>query len=231
MCGPIALTVPLNRSNNWTMVGGLIQYNSGRLLSYAALGVIVGSLGLSINTFGFLQWISIITGGILIIYAWRKYLGDLFPRLSARLSMGFVLSRGMGKIMKSQSPFKLSMLGVLNGLLPCGMVSVALMNALLAGNIGGSSLAMFVFGIGTLPGMITVSYLANKISSKSRKKMTRTLPYLLTIVGVMIILRGMNLNIPYISPKAEMVQTVDQNTGETTSTAELNCCHDSKSCE
>ena len=231
MCGPIALAVPLNRKNSWTMISGLIQYNLGRVLSYAILGVFVGSLGMSIHTFGFLQWISIITGGILIIYAWRKYIGDLFPRLTHNLFLGGLVSRNMGRLIKSESPFKLSLMGVLNGLLPCGMVYVALMNALLAGNIAGSSMAMMAFGIGTLPGMIAVSFLANRVNGNSRKKMTRALPYLLTMVGLMIILRGMNLDIPYISPKVEMVETFDSTTGETADMVNMSCCHDSDSCE
>lgn len=230
MCGPIAMAIPLNRTNNLTVLGGALQYNVGRIFTYSILGVIVGSFGLTINTIGILQWLSIAAGIGIIIFAWRKFFrGRLLDRFSLPGIQSF-LSRRLGKIMKSKSPLKLLALGGLNGLLPCGMVFAGLLNAVLAGNPLNSALAMAAFGVGTLPSMLMVAFAANKIGQNTRAKVNKVVPYLLTVVGLLIVLRGMNLDIPYISPKVNAVET--EVTSETSEPAvEMSCCHSSTTCE
>lgn len=225
MCGPIAMAIPVNRSNNLTILSGTLQYNGGRVITYSVLGAIVGSIGLTINTLGILQWLSIIAGIGLILFAWRKYFSKLFSGKLPTFGIQSLLNKGLGKVIKSKSPFKLVLLGGLNGLLPCGMVFAALLNAILTGDILGSALAMTAFGIGTLPAMIAVTFMANKINANVRQKMNKAVPYLLTIVGVLVILRGMNLNIPYISPNTFVVEQIDEETGETETQVEMSCCH------
>lgn len=225
MCGPIAMAIPVNRSSNLSILSGTLQYNGGRIITYAILGAIVGSIGLTINTMGVLQWLSIIAGIGLILFAWRKYFSKLFSGKIPTFGVQSFLNKGLGKVIKSQSPFKLILLGGLNGLLPCGMVFAALLNAILTGEILGSALAMAAFGVGTLPAMIAVTFMANKINANVRQKMNKAVPYLLTVVGILVILRGMNLNIPYISPNTTVVEQVDENTGKTETKVEMSCCH------
>jgi len=228
MCGPIALAVPVNRKNNLTILSGALQYNFGRILTYAILGLIVGSIGLSIKTMGILQWLSIIAGVGLILFAWKKYLFQFAIFKSSRFSIQPILNKGLGKIIRSKSPFRLFLLGTLNGLLPCGMVFVALTNAILTGDFLPSALAMIAFGIGTLPSMIAVIFMMNKITQQTRQRMTRMVPYLLTIVGLLVILRGLNLGIPYLSPNVKMVEKkidLDDETVETEESIQMDCCH------
>ncbi|MGJ8661454.1 MAG: sulfite exporter TauE/SafE family protein [Bacteroidota bacterium] len=227
MCGPIAMAIPVNRKNNWTILNGILQYNLGRILTYAIFGLIVGSIGLTIHTFGVLQWLSIISGALLIIYAWRKWLGRSFNANLPNLGINGFVSKGIGTILKSKFPFKLPLLGMLNGLLPCGMVYVALMNALLAGNQGSSALAMIAFGVGTLPSMIAVGFAAGKINGALRHKLNASVPYILTLVGFLIILRGMNLGIPFISPKAEMAMKHNSEMNKMHPKMKMDCCHSS----
>lgn len=231
MCGPIAMAVPVNRKNNLTILSGTLQYNLGRVLTYALLGLIVGSIGLSINTLGLLQWISIIAGIFLIVFAWRKYLQHLLPMVKLNLSMHSFTNKYLGKLIRSKSPFKLSLLGMLNGLLPCGMVYVALGNALLGGDMLSGALAMAAFGVGTLPGMMAVTFMANKLSLQVRRRMNKAVPYILTIVGVMVVLRGMNLGIPFVSPNVNMAKVINQETGEEEETVTMSCCHSKSECE
>jgi sulfite exporter TauE/SafE len=124
------------------------------------------------------------------------------------------------------------MLGMLNGMLPCGMVYVAMINALLAGHPFSSAGAMIAFGIGTLPSMIAVGFAANRISASVRQKINRAVPYLLTLVGLLIVLRGMNLDIPFISPKVSVVKTETKKRTEKTAEpqVEMSCCHKKNSC-
>jgi uncharacterized protein len=226
MCGPIALAVPLNRENNFTIISGILQYNFGRILTYSILGVLVGAIGITANTFGFLQWLSIITGILLIIYAWRKWLGSKIDQKLAIPAVNQFVSQNIGRLMRSKSPFRLPLLGGLNGLLPCGMVFFALGNALLAGSPSQSALAMAAFGVGTLPSMMIVAFAANRMGNSLRAKLNAVVPYLLTIVGLLIILRGMNLNIPFISPGLKTVVTEEK-----VEEVEMSCCHSKDNCE
>lgn len=221
MCGPIAMAIPVNRTSNWTILSGILQYNFGRIFTYSILGALIGSIGLTFNTLGVLQWLSIITGVFLILFAWRKWLSTIFFTKLPLPGIHSFVSKRLGKVFKSQSPFKLVIFGLINGLLPCGMVYFGLMNALLAGSPLTSSYAMIAFGIGTLPSMIAVGFAANRINSSMRQKMNKVVPYLLTIVGLLIVLRGMNLDIPYLSPKVNITKT-----GKTKEPkVEMSCCH------
>jgi len=221
MCGPIALAIPVNRTSNWTILKGVLHYNFGRILTYSILGLLVGSIGLTIQTLGFLQGLSIVSGLFLIVFAWKKwYSAALFSKFPS-IGIQVFVQKSLGKVITSKSPFKIGILGVLNGLLPCGMVYAALLNSLLAGNPLGSASAMIAFGIGTLPSMIAVGFAANRIDSKMRHKFSKIVPYLLTIVGLLIVLRGMNLGIPYVSPKVSVSKTHFQQTPA----AEMSCCH------
>lgn len=228
MCGPIAMAVPLNRSSNSRILFGILQYNTGRIASYTILGAIAGSVGLTINTFGLLQWLSIISGVLLVLFAWRKYFYRLFPKLHVNPIFSVFISNALSKTMRSGSVFKLGILGSLNGLLPCGMVFVGLTNALLAGSIYGSSLAMLAFGLGTLPSMIIVALVANRVTPSIRRKMNKVVPYMLTVVGILIVFRGLNLNIPYLSPS---VHEGDNATDSSNKNIEMSCCHSADNCE
>jgi sulfite exporter TauE/SafE len=221
MCGPIAMAIPVNRTNSFTILLGVLQYNFGRILTYAWLGFIIGSVGITIETFGFLQWVSIIAGIFMILYAWRKWLSVHISFGSPKLGIEGFVSKNLGKVISSNIPFKLSLLGMLNGLLPCGMVYIGLTNALVAGSPLKSVYAMAAFGVGTLATMILVGFAANKISMQLRNKLAKVVPYMLTLVGVLIILRGLNLDIPYISPKMEEVHLNNQKVDVV-----MKCCYD-----
>ncbi len=97
----------------------------------------------------------------------------------------------------------LFLIGLLNGLLPCGLVYMAVAGGLATGNILYSSLFMASFGLGTLPAMIAMSFAGSFISLKIRNNMKKAIPYIFACMGILLILRGMNLNIPYLSPALE----------------------------
>jgi uncharacterized protein len=232
MCGPIVMAVPVNRKNNWSIFTGVLEYNVGRILTYALFGILIGSIGLTIHTFGFLQWLSIISGVLLIAYAWRKWLGKSFHIKMPSVNVNHFVSKGIGSVLRSKFPFKLTLLGMLNGLLPCGMVYVALMNALLTGTQTSSAFAMVAFGLGTLPSMMVVGFATGKINGALRSKLNATVPYMLTLVGFLIILRGMNLGIPFISPSVEITMKHKKGSQKKEPEMKMDCCHSSKkSCD
>lgn len=221
MCGPIALAIPVNRTNNWTILVGVLSYNFGRILTYATLGAFIGAIGFSIELVGIMQWISIIAGIGMILYAWRKWLTLKIPFSIGVAGLNGFISKNKGKIMASDSVFKLVILGLLNGLLPCGMVYIALMNALLGGNPLNSSLAMAFFGLGTLPALVFVGFYGNQISIALRQRISKFVPYLLTLVGLLMLLRGLNLNIPMISPAVKVKKAIEQSKPS----VEVKCCY------
>ena len=103
----------------------------------------------------------------------------------------------------------LFLIGLLNGLLPCGLVYMAVAGALATGNIIYSSLFMACFGLGTLPAMLAMSFAGNFITLSSRNTIKKLVPYIVGIMGILLILRGLNLDIPYISPALAATGTVE----------------------
>lgn len=227
MCGPLVMAIPIKRRTNFSLITGILQYNVGRIFTYFLLGILIGTIGLSIQTFNILQWISILSGIFLILFAWRKF----FPtKLNTAFKISVVylfITRSIGTILASESPLKLSLLGMLNGMLPCGMVYLGMLNAILTGDLFQSGLAMAIFGLGTLPSMIFAAYSAAKLTPAFRSKLNRFVPVILTFVGTLIIIRGLNLGIPYISPKIVADKT-EKNTSLPKilkPEMEMSCCH------
>lgn len=201
MCGPIALALPLNRKSFASILTGILAANSGRIITYTLLGFLIGSIGFSLHLFRLFQVLSIILGVSLIVIAWRK---QVLKRFEFRIP-GFQnwVSKRMALLLKQNGSLKLFGIGLLNGLLPCGMIFLALANALLAENPIGSAAAMAAFGLGTLPALLAVGFFAQNINQVFRKKLSAAFPYLLSVIGLLVILRGANLGIPYLSPKME----------------------------
>lgn len=221
MCGPLVLAIPVDRSNPRTVLFGVLQYNAGRIAAYAVLGLLAGLLGFTVQSFGLLRWISILTGFFMILYAWKKW---MVRGIGGRTFTGFnrFWSVALGRILASGSRFRLPLLGALNGVLPCGMVYLALMNAVLGGDSLRSALAMIFFGLGTLPALIFVAYAANRVSPRLRLSFSKSVPYLLTLAGLLVMLRGMNLGIPYLSPKVSLVA---EKSPEKPAEMKVSCCH------
>lgn len=218
MCGPIALALPL-RSDSWTrrIAGGLL-YNTGRISTYILLGAIFGLLGKGLQMAGFQLWASVIVGSLMIAFVVIPLLfkqlpsaGNVFEGYSVRLMGGF------RKLFRNSSYPSLFGIGLLNGILPCGLVYVAVAGALNTGEVYQGMLYMALFGAGTIPVMFAVSMAGTMISLNLRVFINRLSPYVIVVLGVLIILRGLSLGIPYISPKAEALTPVVEKAHS--------CCH------
>lgn len=202
MCGPIAMAIPVSRSSNFSIISGALQYNFGRVAAYSFLGFLIGSVGFSFAGLKWMQWLSISAGLVMILIAWHKIFSSGQSKLEMKLTQQ--ISRGIGKLIRSKSPFKLMGLGMLNGFLPCGMVFLGLTNALLQGSPVKGALAMLFFGLGTIPMLFAVVFFASKLNGSWRLKFTKAVPYIMTVVGILVILRGLNLGIPYLSPEIKI---------------------------
>jgi sulfite exporter TauE/SafE len=208
MCGPIAFSLPLAGKGDLAKFTGTLLYNFGRIVTYSCLGLLLGLTGASLALIGIQQLVSIIAGVlILVILLWPGKLGwtrmpqnGLFYKTVAKI-------RSMiGRYFNARSYWSLFMIGLLNGLLPCGLVYMAITGAIISADPLESSLFMACFGLGTLPVMWSVSFFGNYISTGLRQRIRRVYPVLLGLMACLLIVRGMGLGIPYLSPKAD-VQT------------------------
>ncbi|WP_423129149.1 sulfite exporter TauE/SafE family protein [Gaoshiqia sp. Z1-71] len=220
MCGPIAVALPL-RSHSWlSKISGGLLYNLGRTLTYALLGILFGLLGRGIQLAGFQQWTSILLGILMILsvlfpYFFRQKIsiGNLFTGYAARLISN------LQQLFRKHDWSSLFLIGLLNGLLPCGLVYVAVAGAINTNQVTDGALFMALFGLGTIPMLLAVSLTGNAISAGLRSKMRKLVPYFVVLLGILFVLRGLSLGIPYVSPKSEKLAP------KTEVIHEESCCH------
>ncbi|OOV16191.1 sulfite exporter TauE/SafE family protein [Flavobacterium sp. LM4] len=201
MCGPIAMMLPVDHQNEAKKVTQIITYHLGRLTAYATIGLIFGLLGRGFFLAGLQQKMSIIIGVAMIaavliperIFSKYNFSKPVYKVISN-------LKSTLGSQFKNKSYKSLFTIGLLNGFLPCGMVYVALFGAIAMQSAGFGVLYMLLFGLGTIPLMTIVVYLHSLLKLPFRNKIQKAIPYVAVIIGVLFILRGLGLGIPYVSP-------------------------------
>lgn len=209
MCGPIAFMLPVSRNNNVLKAFQIFLYHFGRLLSYSIIGLAFGLIGKSLNIFGMQQHLSIGIGilMILVILLPSKRLQKFHFSKSLYRIVGKVKS-SLGAALKKRTPDTFFTIGFLNGFLPCGLVYMAVFGAIASGEIAAGSLYMLLFGLGTIPLMTTAVYFSSLLGGSIRKKVQRLIPAFVFLIGVLFIIRGLGLDIPYLSP-APAIAVVD----------------------
>jgi uncharacterized protein len=202
MCGPVAVALPLNNQSWFARISGGLLYNGGRTFTYAALGTVFGLAGMGIALGGVQQWVSVVIGSFMILAVLIPRLGSSGKKISLLTdSFSGLLKKPFVMLFRVRTPGSLFMIGLLNGFLPCGLVYIALASALLMSRVYEGTLYMVSFGIGTIPMMMAISIAGNILSLKLRKKLSKVIPAFIILLGLLFILRGLNLGIPYISPK------------------------------
>ncbi|ANH81325.1 hypothetical protein A8C56_10315 [Niabella ginsenosidivorans] len=198
MCGPLALSLPLSHTGRIGRVVSILLYNLGRTATYFLLGTLLGLLGHRMVITAYQQLFAVITGVIiLIVLIAGRYLPDVKLLNGFRLWLKRALARFLSR---KNKPATFFMIGMLNGLLPCGMVYMAVASALLIGGPLQSGVFMAAFGMGTLPLMGLLMLTGHHVSFSLRNKMRKLPSYFMAVAAVLIILRGLNLGIPFISP-------------------------------
>jgi len=204
MCSPITLLIGGNHVNK-RFVFQRIQYNLGRLVGYAVLGVFAGFFGKVVWFFGVQQWLSLIFGIVLMLSLLLFGSHSIHnPTWRPLLKLTTWLKRGFSNVHQWDSSLKGLSIGVLNGFLPCGLVYMALMGAMSMPSVAESIIYMLVFGLGTWPMMLAVSFFGGWFKSRINTKALIFVPY---IIALLFILRGLDLGIPYVSPTIEMSRT------------------------
>ncbi|MET3542121.1 sulfite exporter TauE/SafE [Pontibacter aydingkolensis] len=210
------MSLPFVGSTGWRYYAGRLLYNSGRIVTYASLGALAGAFGESLQMAGLQQTVSILSGILILLLL-------VLPAMLKGKSAGIPgtdmimtwVRKKLGYYFQKNSLGSLFMVGLLNGLLPCGFVYIALAGAISAPSITGAMLYMTLFGLGTFPLMFLVSLSGKLISLRMRSMFNRTVPYVGMTLAILFIVRGLGLGIPYLSPKVE----------ETTAhKTEMSCC-------
>ncbi len=194
MCGPLVLAV---RGAGTGSAGAAFLYHGSRALTYVMLGIAAGALGQSIQWAGITRWLSIGLGTAIL-------LGLVLSRIRQFWNYGTVGFSGFQKAFRffvsRQNAAGILGLGLLNGLLPCGLVVAALATAIVTGDIFTGGLTMAVFALGTWPMMLAIHVAKIPLPASVRQKFVALFPAVLMLTAILLILRGMNLGIPLISP-------------------------------
>lgn len=219
MCGPIALSLGLSKKQQVNFHLQNLTYQLGRILTYSFLGAIVGIVGEGFQLAGFQKYISILAGILLITMALFSFGGDFTSKIPAISNALLKVKINIGKLLRKTDYSSRFLTGVLNGFLPCGMVYMALTASLAAGGIWQSSTFMVFFGLGTFPFMFAAVLFGNILNATVRNKILKIVPVFMLILGALFILRGMELGIPYVSPKKEALKVekhmnIDKNSDE-----------------
>lgn len=191
MCGPIALALPVHHRSTFGKLLGILAYNAGRTFTYSVLGLLFGLIGSTLDFGGMQRGLSIGTGVILL--GTVAYSSHWIDRLSAPLPLQKGVSwvkKRLGLLLSRRSFSALFLLGTLNGLLPCGLVYMALISSIAMGNPWEGSLFMALFGAGTMPAMSAVAFVKTFISSKFRSHARRLMPAFAAVVAILLIVRG-----------------------------------------
>src|SRR3989304_2024375 len=202
MCGPIAIALPVPDSNNLSFFTGRILYNLGRVVTYSLLGAVLGLVGSKIALAGAQQVVSIVLGVVIIIAVLlpQKY-KNYFAQHPVIQKLAQPLKSNIGVLFQKGTFSAMFLIGILNGFLPCGLVYVALAGAIASGDAISGAAVMILFGLGTVPAMFVASVFGKFINIGIRTKIRKAVPVLAILLAVIFIMRGMNLGIPYLSPK------------------------------
>ena len=201
MCGPIAFMLPVDRTNSFIKITQIFTYHFGRLLAYSIIGLFFGLVGKSLYIFGFQQQLSIAIGVLMIIvvlipvqtfnrYNFSKPVYNIIPKVKSSL----------GKALKKKTADTFLTIGFLNGFLPCGLVYMAVFASLAMQSTTQGSLYMVLFGLGTIPLMTTAIYIGKFLNIKAKQRIQKAIPVFVIIIGLLFIIRGLGLDIPYLSP-------------------------------
>jgi sulfite exporter TauE/SafE len=201
MCGPLAIALPGTGAGRHAYAGQRVVYNVGRILTYAALGSLFGFVGQTLFLVGFQRGLSILVGSTLLIVVLigpgrRARLTSIGMAQSALLA----LRSELRAMMDRRGWSTMFGIGILNGFLPCGLVYVALAGAVTTGSMTGGILYMTLFGVGTFPVMFGISMIGKTVQGRLRGAVQRAIPIVLVGMGTLLILRGMSLGIPFLSP-------------------------------
>lgn len=197
MCGGINLTqcIPqterVEGESRFLALRPAFLYNFGRVISYTAVGFVVGGIGSAITFSNTAQGILKLIAGVFMVIMGINML-DIFPwlrKLNPRMPM-FIAGKVNGVKAKNSSPL---IVGLLNGFMPCGPLQAMQIYALSTGNPFTGALSMFLFSLGTVPLMFGLGALSSILSKTFTKKIMTAGAVLVVVLGLSMFTQGYSL--------------------------------------
>lgn len=198
MCGPLALAIPTYQNNKWVIVFEKLLYNFGRVITYSLLGLLIGVIGKQLWIYGLQQGVSLLSGVLIIMAGLSRIFKIYLPRTRIFSKPVSLFNQLLTYAFKQRAGHLF--IGMLNGLLPCGFVYLAMVGAVNTPSSFTAAQYMFWFGIGTFPLMLLATIGSGFMGYAVRKRINKAIPYVMVCLGCWFILRGLCLNIPYLSP-------------------------------
>lgn len=197
MCGPIAMALPFQDQNKWRIFQNTLLYNGGRIATYALIGILPGLVGQGLALGGFQKNMSILLGIFILLAAVFSFGADRYlQKIPLYRRFYFFVQQKLGQLLKNQDRSTFFSIGLLNGLLPCGLVYMALAGALTQTNMFAGAGYMAFFGLGTLPLMLTVALSKGLISLGLRNFIRKVTPAFMVIFALLLLFRGFHVSLP-----------------------------------
>ena len=212
MCGPIIWVMPFQFISGFKKWMGIGLYHFGRITVYALLGLTLHSFKGLFNPVVQL-YVSIILGIALLLAGILSFQSNQL--LKIKMPWSDWAKERLGKLMSNISLATLLGAGALNGLLPCGLVYMALSTAVIVPDLFTAALAMYAFGLGTVPMLVGITIFKSRFNVQIFHKARKFVPFVMLGFGLLFVVRGMNLGIPYLSPKIEV----------SNHEVKVDCCH------
>ncbi len=195
MCGPLALSLPVQVKSRQQRLFLSLLYNAGRICMYVVLGSLLALLNKAIIPWHAEGYFSMFIGVLLMgIAIAQVFFPSMLNRLFSANRWMAPVTQLMSRRFQHKGTANVFFIGLLNGLLPCGLVYLALGAALSTPSLMQSAVYMLGFGLGTLPAMWTVVFFSQQLKSLLRGKWKYLYPLVYLLTGIYLILRGLEFN-------------------------------------
>jgi len=201
MCGPLVMSLPFQTIDTSKKHAATFLYVFAKALGYGLIGTVFGTIGKAFLMMNWQQTLSITAGVILLLITVLPYLKE---GVSKQFLFGNQFNFLYQKIVKEPELTHFFTFGLLNAFLPCGLVYTALAGATISLSPLHGFIFMFLFGIGTSPALVSIIIFKNKLNFTFRKNLKSSTYYFSLLMAFLLILRGMNLGIPYLSPQIKV---------------------------
>jgi len=186
MCSPLAMTVTSQRP----FISNKILYNLGRIVTYGLLGAAAATFGTIVSLGPFRDIISFATGGFFLLMGLGGISGIKIPIITSLIySMTSWLKGNFSFLLKKKNKSAIVLLGVLNGLLPCGLTYIAMTYCFILPGIQEGFWYMVAFGLGTWPVMFGLPWIISLTAQRGSLNFNRARTFAFVLVGILLIAR------------------------------------------
>ena len=213
MCGGIVVAYSSNKikpeSSYLQQTASHLAYNFGRVATYTVLGGLFGLLGRVIAFTPATKGVLFLLTGILMVVAGLSLLGNLKFLNSAEWSVSKYgwYQKSFKKLLEESSYGSFFLLGMLNGIIPCGLVySFAIIAASTASPLWGA-VVMAVFGLATIPALFFLGTVTKFLQRGGLRDIMMKMAALLVILyGLFVLYKGYN----FIAHPEKMQQMMEK---------------------